>query len=207
MGSRFDPILIANKLNTSHPSRWLFYAPTQMQPTSIDTAVLAQIQMHKAVGISLKQIIDNLGETVNRVRHAIERMRQKDKIKHGYRDYKAVLWIPYDAPVLDKKPEPKKAESNAHIHRAKTGLTQPKNGPGHSKKPDPILDRPVFIPHKNGTTTSVWVPPVWEPARPQAADASRIPSRVGDELIPASAPKSMCVGRGYLQFAPSRLQP
>ena len=177
-----------------------------MQPTSIDTAVLAQIQMHKAVGISIAQIIANLGEPVTRVRHAIERLRLKDKIKHGLRTYKAVLWIPYDAPVLVMPPEPKKPDSNAHIHRAKTGLTQPKNGPGHTKRADPVLGKPVNVPHKNGTTTSDWVFPIWETARPDAEDHKQHGSMRAGTVEAWSPPVSMCVGRGVLQFAPARLQ-
>ena len=85
-------------------------------------------------------------------------------------------------------------------------LTQPVNGKGYTKKEITPFGKPVHVPVKNGTTVGNWIPPVWEPARPQAADACSIPSRVGDQLIAHRAPVSMCVGRGYLQFAPARLQ-
>lgn len=57
-------------------------------------------------------------------------------------------------------------------------------------------------------TTSEVIPlPTWNNPRPEGEQAFRLPSRVGDRLLPHVSPKSMCVGRGeMLLYAPSRLQ-
>lgn len=165
-----------------------------MQP-NIDLVVLGHIQMHKAVGISIAQLTNTLGESINRVRHAIERLRLKDKIKHGYRDYKAVLWIPYDAPPLVMPPEPAKRESNAHIHRPATGLTKPKNGPGHSKKADPVMGKPAFVPVRNGTMPAGnWTPPQMECTRPDGTAFLNLKSIDRGRELERKPPMIICVG-------------
>ena len=166
-----------------------------MSEMTLNDLMLAHIQMHKAIGINVAQLIEATGKTEQEVRRAIWRLTQQHKIKHGLRTSKCVLWIPFDAPVLIRKAEPVKAPSTAHLHRKVTGLTTPKNGPGHTQKALPVLDKPTNVPMRNGTMQpGQWVPPRMECTRPEGTAFLHLKSVDNGREIDRKPPMLICVG-------------
>ena len=100
----------------------------------------------------------------------------------------------------------KKGACTVYQYSMSPKLTQPSSGKGYEKKAVTPFAKPVNLPHKNGTTQGNWIAPKWEPARPEAEAHKQHGSMRAGEVAPWSPPVSMCVGRGYLQFAPARLQ-
>lgn len=171
---------------------------TALHPRTI--AILNLITCHSETGITSVEMAAMMDEPLHRVQNSVETLVNQRKVSIGGRKVRSALWIPYGAPKLADTKSVRKAKKT-------TGLVQPMNGPGHNRKPDPVMGKPAFIPHKNGTTRGDWIPPRMECARSDASQAELIHSRVGDDLVPNRPPASMCVGRGIaFGFAPSRMQ-
>lgn len=100
----------------------------------------------------------------------------------------------------------KKGPCTIYQYAMSPKLTQPNASKGYERKAVTPFVKPVNLPHKNGTTTTDWVPPAWETARPDAEDHKQCGSMRACEVAPWSPPVSMCKGRGSIQFAPGRLQ-
>ena len=75
-------------------------------------------------------------------------------------------------------------------------LTTPKNGPGHTKKPLPVLDTPAEYPVRTGTAGGTYNGAELKPytGRPDANDHMACGSMVGGALRPYTPPGLMCVG-------------
>ncbi len=181
----------------------------------LDLLILAQVQMHKSVGITIADLVQITGETERSVRKIVERLKHKEQIKRGLRTSRAVWWIPFDAPALVRPVEPKKPKpTTTHLHRKPTGLTTPTNGPGYTPNKwaqgalsnTDAIKPPKEKPIRNGTTSGNWIAPKWELARPGAEDHKACGSRRGDEVQEWTPPISMCVGRGVERYMPDRLQ-
>ena len=75
-------------------------------------------------------------------------------------------------------------------------LTTPKNGPGHTKKPLPVLDTPAEYPVRTGTVGGTYSGAELKAfdGRPGAMDAFDKPSLVAGTQVERTRPALICAG-------------
>jgi hypothetical protein len=75
-------------------------------------------------------------------------------------------------------------------------LTTPVNGPGHTPRALPVLDKPTNVPHKPGTVGGSYLGLELQPyeGRPGANDAFDCPSIVNGVAVERVRPSIICAG-------------